>query len=306
MRGSVEYQTAELVKSIFIKGLKKEDKIDPKNEHFKKVSSFKTMESYRAVWNNFFHYLREHWKINNAEKIESIHIVAYMDYKVEYYPSKQYLEKISAAFGKLDLALRYYTKTRYGKEVEYDFSIRQSILANARNLKLVAENYRNRAYAYPEEVIAHLTDSNHQLAATIQLEGGARVEGIGLIKKEQLRGYRFDEITKEDKGVIETKEKGGKLGDVLISIQSYKALEKRIASEKVFRIKQEKYMNDIRQSCVHIGLNPEGTHAFRWNFAQRRLLEYSKVGFTYEQSLQAVSTEMKHNRASITEHYLGG
>jgi hypothetical protein len=34
------------------------------------------------------------------------------------------------------------------------------------------------------------------------------------------------------------------------------------------------------------------------------MLEYAKANFSYEESLQQVSYEMKHNRASITEHYL--
>lgn len=36
------------------------------------------------------------------------------------------------------------------------------------------------------------------------------------------------------------------------------------------------------------------------------MMEYDKAGYTYEQSLQAVSWEIKHNQANITEHYLGG
>ena len=43
------------------------------------------MESYRSIWNNFFNYLLEHWKIKDCEKINSEHIAAYMDYKIEYY-----------------------------------------------------------------------------------------------------------------------------------------------------------------------------------------------------------------------------
>ena len=39
----------------------------------------KTMESYRRVWENFFNYLLEHWKIKDFEKkIEAQHIEAYM------------------------------------------------------------------------------------------------------------------------------------------------------------------------------------------------------------------------------------
>ena len=34
------------------------------------------------------------------------------------------------------------------------------------------------------------------------------------------------------------------------------------------------------------------------------MFEYAKAGYSYDDSLQEVSYEMKHNRASITEHYL--
>ena len=125
MRGSVYYQSSQLVKQIFQAGAKKEDKINPNHEHYQMVSSFKTMESYRRVWNNFFNYLKEHWKIKDFEKISSEHVHAYMDYKIEYYPSKQYLEKISAALGKLEIALKNFSKNIHKIEKYYDFSIRQ-------------------------------------------------------------------------------------------------------------------------------------------------------------------------------------
>ena len=59
MRGSVYYQSSQLVKQIFQEGAKKEDKINPNHEYYQMVSSYKTMESYRRVWNNFFNYLLE-------------------------------------------------------------------------------------------------------------------------------------------------------------------------------------------------------------------------------------------------------
>ena len=113
MRGSVYYQSSQLVKQIFVEGAKKEDKINLNHEHYQVVSSYKSMETYRYIWNNFFNYLLEHWKIKDFEKIESEHIAAYMDYKIEYYPSKQYLEKISAALGKLEIALKLFSKTSF-------------------------------------------------------------------------------------------------------------------------------------------------------------------------------------------------
>lgn len=263
------------------------------------------MESYRSIWNNFFNYLKEHWSIKNFENIQSEHVLAYMDYKIEYYPSKQYLEKISAALGKLELALISFAKNIHNEHREYDFSIRQTILDEARDLKIVANNYHNRAYNNPYLLINNLQDLVHKLAAKIQLEGGARIEGVALIKHEQLHGIKLDKITNIRKGVIFTKEKGGKEGEVLVSTDIYNELEVYISKNKKFKINRQSYYQDIKQACLLSNEVQEGSHALRWNFAKRRMFEYAKANYSYPDSLQEVSFEMKHNRASITSHYLG-
>jgi integrase len=305
MRGSVYYQTGLLAKTVFAEGAKKTKRIDPNHPHYQKIASYRTLSTYREVWNNFLNYLKEHWGIKNAEEITGAMVADYMLYKIEYYPSEQYLEKISSALGKLEIALKHYTFFQYGEVREYDFSIRQDILDTTRDLDLVADNYHNRAYKDPELLIESLKDPLHRLAAQIQYEGGARIEGVSLIKPNQLHGIRHDTITKTDKGVIFTKEKGGKQGDVLIDVNTYIKLEAYLKTNKTFKLDRRRYSDDIRSTCKKIGLTPEGSHGLRWNFAKRRLFEYAKAGFTYEQSLQTVSWEMKHNRASITEHYLG-
>lgn len=304
MRGSVYYQSSQLVKQIFQEGAKKEDKINPNHEYYQMVSSYKTMESYRRVWNNFFNYLKEHWKIRNFEKISSEHVQAYMEYKLEYYPSKQYLEKISAAFGKLETALKNFSKNIHKIEKDYDFSIRQTILNEARDLKLVASNYHNRSYNNPELLISNLKNPINQLAAKIQLEGGARIEGVALIKPEQLLGTKIDKVTQVEKGIIYTKEKGGKQGEVLVSLETYAELKNYLSLNSKFKINRQDYYNDIKQAAIISKEVSEGSHGLRWNFAKRRMFEYGKADYTYSDSLQQVSYEMKHNRASITEHYL--
>ena len=304
MRGSVYYQSAQLVKQVFEAGAKKEDKINPDHEHYQFVSSYKTMESYRAVWNNFFNYLLEHWKIKDFEKIENYHIQSYIDYKVEYYPSKQYLEKISAAIGKLEVALKKFAKNIHNVDREYDFSIRQTILDEARDLKYVSNNYHNRAYNNPLFLIENLKDPLHKIAAKIQYEGGARIEGVALIKKDQMMGIKVDSITNKEVGIVLTKEKGGKSGEVLVSIDTYTNLESYILEYDKFKINRQKYYNDIKQAAISLNENPEASHGLRWNFAKRRMFEYGKAGYSYEECLQQVSYEMKHNRASITQHYL--
>jgi len=305
MRGSVYYQSANLISILFVEGVKKTERVNKTHPHYQCIASYKTAKAYRDVWENFFHYLREHWKIKDPVLITGEMVASYMEYKAEYHVSKQYLEKISSAMGKLEIALKRYTLSKYGESGEYDFSIRQDVLDTSRDLKLVADNYHNRTYKHPHILIASLSIPEHRLAATMQFEGGARIEGVGLIKPDQLHGIRFDPITNTDKGVIFTKEKGGKEGDVLVSTLTYNRLLHYFKTNKRFKIDRQKYSYDIRATCEQMGMTPEGSHGLRWNFTKRRMMEYAKAGYTYEQSLQAVSWEMKHNRANITEHYLG-
>lgn len=304
MRGSVYYQSSQLVKQIFEEGAKKTDKVNPNHPHYEKVSSYKTMESYRNIWNNFFNYLKEQWKIKNFEKIEAHHVQSYMDYKVEYYPSKQYIEKISAALGKLEISLTKFSANISKKNVVYDFSIRQKILDEARDLKYVANNYHNRAYISPELLIENINNPIHRIAARIQYEGGVRIEGVALIRKEQLLGFKIDPITNTKKGIIYTKEKGGKQGEVLINVDTYNELLDYFECNQYFRFKRQAYYEDIKASAILLKEISEGSHGLRWNFAKRRMFEYAKANYSYEESFQQVSFEMKHNRASITEHYL--
>lgn len=264
------------------------------------------METYRNIWNNFFNYLKEHWSLKNCELIENYHVESYMEYKLDYYPSLQYMQKISSALGKLELALKYFTKEVYGESKYYDFSSRQEVLDSAKDIKHISSNYHNRSYKNPFRIISNLDMSEHKLAATIQLEGGARIEGVALIKEKQLHGIITDKITGTKKGIIFTKEKGGKEGNVLIEIKTYCELKKYLETKKIFKIKRQLYYSDIKKACTMAHESPSGSHAFRWNYARNRMFVYAKAGYTYEDSLLGVSCEMKHNRASITEHYLGG
>lgn len=305
MRGSVDWQSAELVKAIFVEGTKKEERIDPCHPNHNCVASFKTMATYRSVWNNAGHWMKEFYSIKDFEQITAEHIEAYMLYKIEYYPSKAYLEKISAALGKLEVALKRYAQQKYGEPRNYDFGVRQIQLNLARNLNRVYDGYHSRIYKEPEQLIAMLANHKHRCAAHVQLHGLARAEGCTLIRPEQLHGYRIDPISKKKIGVIQTKEKGGKVGDVFVDVDTYRHIEEIIKKEGRFKINYKSYAEDIRNTCATLQTECHGSHGFRWTAAQRRVREYQRAGYSYEEALQGVSWEMKHFRSSITEHYLG-
>ena len=265
------------------------------------------MKVYRDVWENMGNYLKEHWKLKDFEKITAEHIDAYISYKIEYYPSIQYLEKIVSALGKLQDALERFAINIHGKERSYDFSIRKNKLHYARVQNLVANGYHNRVYEDPYLVIKNLSCNEHKIAAIIQLIGGARSEGVTLIKKDQLiTNDYYDEIMDQKVATIMTKEKGGKEGEVIVHLGVYTWLERYYEDNdtNAFKISYQAYANDIRETCLSLGIKPEGSHGFRWTFAQNRVRAYQDKGYSYEQALQAVSWEMKHFRADITEHYV--
>ena len=247
MRGSVYYQTAQLTKVIFIEGVKKEERTDPTHPYYKCVAAYKTMETYRNVWNNLGNYLKEHWKLKDFERITSEHIEAYFEYKIEYYPSKQYVEKLSSALGKLEIALTRFSQQKYDVGKAYDFQVRQNVLNSARKLHKVADGYHNRVYQYPDLIIGNLKEQNHKIAASIQYHGGARSEAVTFIKKEQLKGYQTDNITNEEVGIIFTKEKGRKEGNIFIDIKTYQWLEKYFQSSKHSQLNYQAYANDIQE-----------------------------------------------------------
>ena len=201
MRGSVYYQTAQLAKAVFIAGAKKEDRMNPNHAHYNCVASYKTMETYRSVWNNFGAYLREHWGLKDFERIDAMHVEAYLAYKIEYYPTKLYAAKLNSAMAKLEFALWKYTKEKHGGIGQhYDFSVRHKLLAWARKSNNLIDGYRDRKFSRPWQIVNDLQHEAHRIAAVIQLTGGARSEGVTRIGKDQLLGLRRDPVTGEEKG----------------------------------------------------------------------------------------------------------
>jgi len=305
MRGSVYFQTAQLAKVIFKEGSLKVDRVNPDHDHYQCVASFSTMEAYRQIWNNFGKYLREVWGIKNFEKVDSKHTEDYIEMKIHDGLSKQYIEKIGAAFSKLEIVLRKFNENYSTTNKVYDFQKTNTVIAQAKICDKIASSYHNRAYLQPEKLIEKLDNKMFQLAATIQLEGGARFKGVRRIKINQLQGKKIDPISGSLCGIIETKEKGGRIGDVMVKIDTYNNLKMILLREKEFKIDYEKYAEAIRDASKKLNIECHGSHGFRWNFAKRRLVEYQYAGYSYDDSLGKVSAEMKHNRKDITEHYLG-
>lgn len=343
MRGSIQYQTGELAKVLFSPGMSKREQ---KSTGF--VANAKTLETYREVWNELGMYVKEHFGLKDLQELHEKHIAHYMYFKAYQQISEQRLELISSALHKLEIALRklntkyFFESSRDGaiQDREYDFSVRHEILDEARKNLLVIETSDEptfcRAYNDPQALIDAITDPNFQLAARIQYESGARLEGIERIdpflfiktqklhdnrlsdsidyiriddissEVEQLQGIQYDILEAMQKGRIFDIEKGGKPGILLVNVDTYKQLKAHLLKHDVFRIDANKYRSALKKAAQVTNQEYQGSHGLRWSFARERFLRIQVIGgLTYDQALQQVSWEMKHERADISEHYLG-
>lgn len=331
MRGAVYYQTGVLAKLLFAEGMSKVDQKKSGN-----LANANTLKAYREVWNELGNFLKHEQKLSDFQKIESQHIEVYFRHKIINGISEQRAELISSAIGKLQLALEK-ACLKFESNYVYDFSIRQYILDDAKELGLLKKGSKSkdfsRACSNSTSLIRAIETKAHQLAAKIQLEGGCRVEAVTRIDKEmrvktrklennsleekvqivgvegeysivpQLQGIRQDEWTKQEKGYLLTVEKGGKPGLVALNLVTYKELEDILRKEGVFKIDYYSYLKSLKVASQKTAQKYQGSHGLRWNFAQNRLAELQKYSLSYREARQVVSWEMKHFREDITGHY---
>ncbi|RMG88683.1 MAG: hypothetical protein D6708_11130 [Candidatus Dadabacteria bacterium] len=145
-----------------------------------------------------------------------------------------------------------------------------------------------------------------QLAVRLQLEAGIRVRESMLVRASQLLGLRVDSYTGELRGWIQVKGKGGMTYTTCMSRETYERLDAYlVAHGGMLRVPYHAYLRALRDAARRTGQVASGkaTHGLRWNRAQRRFREVSRV-VGPERAKRIVSAEMGHRRGEITTHYL--
>lgn len=315
MRGGIGYQITEIFNKsgiLQIGNSKHEAKAEAREAGSKSwadmgktlgIFSYKTADTYKDTWHHFSNFAKAEFKLKDIEKTSAEHVQSYLESRISDGVALATIAKEAAALGKLENALNLYS-AKYEKGNQYNFrdGIRE-IIKQARQELPKADPHR--AYESPEKVIAEIQDLKHQTAARSQLESGARIHEISLIKPHQLKGIGLDRATDEKCGVIEIQGKGGKIRELHIGITTYEKISNVIETEGKFCIDKNAYRAELRHACESIGERYSGAHGLRWTYAQERMeILQAKYTMTYEQSLLEVSRQLGHERADITEHYL--
>lgn len=267
------------------------------------IYSYGTADAYKDTWCQFMTWAKEELGLKDIEKTTGAEISAYLEHRIEEGVAHATFARDCAALGKLETALNMYSE-KFDRGNEYSFrgEIREAAKEGHNALEKADPH---RAYENPHELVAAIDKTDHALGAKIQLEGGARIHEMSLIKEAQLKGLSQDSVTGEKVGVIEVQGKGGKVRDIQVSEATYNQLANYIAERGGrFGVDKAGYRDSLMTAAAMTDQTYTGSHGLRWSYAQERMSTAQEKGQTYEQAMSHVSHEMGHTRADITEHYL--
>ncbi len=258
------------------------------------VYSFRTADNYRDVWRYALSFARENFQIRDIEKLTGEAVAAYLQSKIDAGIAHATFMQYAAAIEKLETALNLYSE-KFTRGKEYHFS--DAIKNVRKNAQGLTRFNLSRAYYNPRAIIEMLTGDN-KMVARLQLEAGLRIKETNLIKIKDL--LPNNEMTVTDG-------KGGKIRVVALSADLYQQLQAAISKNNgVFAYNENKYRYALKKATEVTGQKYTGrsTHGLRWNYAQAKMMEL-QVEKGRTRSLSKISDDLGHNRADITEHYLG-
>lgn len=238
---------------------------------------------------------------------------------VEWKRSRQTMETVLSALGKLDYAINHYIEI-HALEIPRLNTEQSRMDFYARSRKLLRKSsklFDNRAYPDPVRLIAVISDGTFQLQASLQYEGGLRTEGVGAPSNRRLKnpltmnslcGITVDPVTGSEVGLVTSVEKGGKKTEHYVSVATYRRLEEHIFRHGKLESDYFAYVEAINTAAKATSQYApgRGSHGLKHNFAQERYLECINHGMNHEQALQQTSLETSHFRLRETLTYTRG
>ncbi len=279
------------------------------------LNSYEYARDCKDTWHRLGHYTRESLGLRDMANLNGDHAEAYLLRRVQDGIHYRTWSKEAAHIGKLENALAAYYERFSLSLPEAGFGIREA--CQDAELRLLARETLKHGlkpfgyFEHPAAVLGELRSTpqtDAELVARIQWEGGARCREACRITREQLVGGTVDEFTGNERGrVLLTDTKGGKPRTIRITTETYAFLEARVRHFPL-HMSMHTYAALVRRAAKACNEANTGTHAWRYCFARQRYKELTALtarqSLSHEAAIQQISWEMGHQRANITLLYL--
>jgi hypothetical protein len=199
------------------------------------IHSFGSWKVYKYEAHHFVQYMQE----KGRESLLDAAVVAedmagYLTEKLDYFVvnkrSRQTMETVLSALGKLEYAINFYVgRHNHNVALLETEKLRLGFYSQSKaRLPKSSKVFGNRAYPDPLRLIEKISNPTFQLQASLQYEGGLRAEGVGAPSNRRLknpltikglRGTGNDPVTGKLVGIVAATEKGGKETDHFVSLE---------------------------------------------------------------------------------------
>ena len=268
------------------------------------IYSYGTAQVYKDTWHQACQWIKDNLGIRDVETLRGEHVRAFLESRIADGIKYSTFQREAAAMSKFENAMNMYAD-RARKDERYSFrGDIQEVRKEA--IETLDRTSETRAYENPKELISYIENDSFKTVASVQYEGGARLNEVWRVETNDLRGIRMDEHTGEFRGWLEVEGKGGKERVISVSVETYHAVERVLqVNGGNMHFDKNEYREILKDAAEKNEQDYTGSHGLRWNFAEDRMEELQEhTTLTYEERLQVVSWEMGHERADITEHYL--
>lgn len=266
------------------------------------IYSYATADAYRNVWLAAFKFIRNKFGIRDIEMTEGFQVADFLYEKLNEEIKLATYKQYASALRKLSVALNMYTaKNSTGRQYDFNPDIDTVSMVAVKKLDRFDGM---RAYKFPEQLISAIDDEYFRLIARIQHDGGARIDEVFGIVPVSFKGVGVQPFTGKESGIVTVQGKGGKIRDIYIGVSEYNLLKLHVTTHGNNHFDKNRYRKELQKAAEATNQTYTGSHGLRWNFAKKRMKDAQKDRKYYEQGLSAVSQEMGHVRADITEHYL--
>ena len=271
--GSIKYQVSQILQKVNGIGTSKKEtreqsgakSLESGHKVSDKVHSYKSLENMRNDLTNLSNYAKTEFKIQDIREINIDIVSSWINSKdISYNTASNY-------FSELNKVSDHFNFTR--EEIK-------ELRADLKN-DLPKTVLETRAYKNLEKIELN---PKHQAAFELQRDHGLRVNASTHIDlNKQLHG-----------NTLTFREKGGKLSQKELSPNLAQKIRENAVDGK-YEVNKRTYSRDLQKKIEESGQKYNGTHGIRHTYAQKMLETNPKI---------AVSQEMGHSRAEITDTYL--